>query len=90
MSLFKKSFEAYREFFTLQTLEKIKIDQLQKYNKALEAEKSSVETNPRVIFYKAIENCKPLMGLAVVKKGGKNYQVRQLFIIEGSVRYHHV
>ncbi|XP_033630121.1 28S ribosomal protein S7, mitochondrial-like isoform X1 [Asterias rubens] len=58
-----------------ETLEKIKIDQLQKYNKALEAEKSSVETNPRVIFYKAIENCKPLMGLAVVKKGGKNYQV---------------
>ncbi|XP_022080524.1 28S ribosomal protein S7, mitochondrial-like [Acanthaster planci] len=57
------------------TLEKVKREQLVKYNKAPEAERSSVEINPRVIFLKAIENCKPLMGLAVVKKGGKNYQV---------------
>ncbi|XP_038068330.1 28S ribosomal protein S7, mitochondrial-like [Patiria miniata] len=57
------------------TMENVKREQILKYNKAPEVEKSSIETDPRVIFYKAIENCKPLMGLAVVKKGGKNYQV---------------
>ena len=41
-------------------------------------DKSSLETSPRVIFMKAIENCKPSMGLVTIKRGGKNYQVLNL------------
>lgn len=57
------------------TFEIIKTKQVENYNRAAEAEKSSLETNPRVIFMKAIENCKPSMGLVTIKRGGKNYQV---------------
>ena len=53
----------------------MKTRQVEKYNRAAEADKSSLETNPRVIFKRAIENCKPSMGLVTVKRGGKNYQV---------------
>ena len=56
-------------------MELVKKEQLKKYHDAAETEKASIETNPRVVFAKAVENCKPLMGLAVVKKGGRNYQV---------------
>ncbi|XP_041473985.1 28S ribosomal protein S7, mitochondrial-like [Lytechinus variegatus] len=57
------------------TFEIIKSKQVEKYNKASEMDKSSLETNPRVIFTKAIENCKPSLGLVTIKRGGKNYQV---------------
>ncbi|XP_034047192.1 28S ribosomal protein S7, mitochondrial [Thalassophryne amazonica] len=63
-----------RELMT-QTLELIKRKQLEKYHKAPEGQKNEIECNPYVIFHKALENCKPVVGLMVVKKSGKAYQV---------------
>ncbi|XP_071505345.1 small ribosomal subunit protein uS7m-like [Diadema antillarum] len=57
------------------TFELIKSKQVEKYNRAPESERSSVETNPRVIFTRAIENSMPSMGLVTIQRGGKNYQV---------------
>ncbi|XP_071964656.1 small ribosomal subunit protein uS7m-like [Antedon mediterranea] len=53
----------------------IKKIQYSKYLKADEESKSSIELNPSKIFNKAIENCKPLIGLTSIKRGGKSYQV---------------
>ncbi|XP_078510646.1 small ribosomal subunit protein uS7m [Lissotriton helveticus] len=58
-----------------QTLEEIKRKQLEKYYKAPEEERSSVECNPYTIFHKALENCQPIIGLASIQRGGKSYQV---------------
>ncbi|KAI4900795.1 hypothetical protein NFI96_026297, partial [Prochilodus magdalenae] len=63
-----------REIMT-QTLETIKRKQVEKFHKAPAAEKEAVECNPYTIFRQAIENCKPVIGLASIQKGGKNYQV---------------
>ncbi|KAM4664257.1 small ribosomal subunit protein uS7m [Discoglossus pictus] len=57
------------------TLEQIKRIQLEKYYKAPEEERSSIECNPYTIIHKAIENCKPIIGLTSILKGGKSYQV---------------
>lgn len=58
------------------TFENIKRMQLQKYNKAeTEEEKSKIETNPLTILHKAIENCRPLLNVAPIKRGGVKYQV---------------
>lgn len=57
------------------TLESIKRKQVEKYHKAPQAEKETIECNPRVIFHQALENCKPVVGLASIQKGGKSYQV---------------
>lgn len=62
--------------FSFQTLEHIKRKQVEKYHKAPEGEKEAIECNPYVIFHKAMENCKPIVGLASIQKGGKSYQVR--------------
>ncbi|KAJ8923202.1 hypothetical protein NQ315_001756 [Exocentrus adspersus] len=59
-----------------QTFETIKRIQIEKYHKCKNDEdKSKIELNPRVIFYKAIENCKPVMQLTPIKRGGVRYQV---------------
>ncbi|XP_063327801.1 small ribosomal subunit protein uS7m [Pelmatolapia mariae] len=63
-----------REIMT-QTLENIKKKQVEKYHKASEGEREAIECNPYTIFHQALENCKPVVGLASIQKGGKYYQV---------------
>ncbi|PKU34203.1 28s ribosomal protein mitochondrial [Limosa lapponica baueri] len=58
------------------TLEAIKRKQLQKYHKAPEDEKETIECNPYVIFHQALKNCQPIIGLSSVTKGGKTYQCK--------------
>ncbi|KAK5856390.1 hypothetical protein PBY51_007991 [Eleginops maclovinus] len=57
------------------TLENIKRKQVEKYHKAPEGKKEEIECNPYAIFHQALENCKPVVGLASIQKGGKFYQV---------------
>lgn len=61
--------------FTPQTLENIKRKQVEKYHKASEGKKEEIECNPYAIFHQALDNCKPVIGLASIQKGGKFYQV---------------
>ncbi|NP_001354999.1 mitochondrial ribosomal protein S7 S homeolog [Xenopus laevis] len=58
-----------------QTLEQIKRTQLEKYYKAPEEEKASIECNPYIIFHQALHNCQPIIGLTSILRGGKSYQV---------------
>ncbi|XP_053299067.1 28S ribosomal protein S7, mitochondrial [Pleuronectes platessa] len=58
-----------------QTLESIKRKQVEKYHKTPQGKKEEIECNPYTIFHKALDNCKPVVGLASVQKGGKYYQV---------------
>ncbi|XP_064843023.1 small ribosomal subunit protein uS7m [Oncorhynchus masou masou] len=58
-----------------QTLENMKRKQVEKYHKAPEGKKAEIECNPYAIFHQALENCKPVIGLASIQKGGKFYQV---------------
>lgn len=51
---------------------------MEKYHKAPEGKKEEIECNPYTIFHQALENCKPVVGLASIQKGGKFYQVRQI------------
>lgn len=54
----------------------IKRIQLERYHLAKsDEEKESIELNPRVLLHQAIENCRPLMRLVNVKRGGTNYKV---------------
>ncbi|RZC33713.1 28S ribosomal protein S7, mitochondrial, partial [Asbolus verrucosus] len=56
--------------------ENIKRIQLEKYHKcASEEDKQKIELNPRVIFHQAVENCKPILNLTPIKRGGVRYQV---------------
>ncbi|XP_072225873.1 small ribosomal subunit protein uS7m [Leuresthes tenuis] len=63
-----------REIMT-QTMENIKKKQVEKYHKAAVGKKEEIECNPYAIFHQALENCKPVVGLASIQKGGKYYQV---------------
>ncbi|NP_001187458.1 28S ribosomal protein S7, mitochondrial [Ictalurus punctatus] len=58
-----------------QTLEAMKRRQVERYHRSSPAEKEAIECNPYAIFHQAIENCKPIIGLASIQKGGRNYQV---------------
>ncbi|NP_001086729.1 28S ribosomal protein S7, mitochondrial precursor [Xenopus laevis] len=58
-----------------QTLEQIKRTQLEKYYKAPEEERASIECNPYTIFHQALHNCQPIIGLTSILRGGKSYQV---------------
>ncbi|XP_044253347.1 28S ribosomal protein S7, mitochondrial [Tribolium madens] len=59
-----------------QAFENIKRIQLEKYHKCQDPEeKAQIELDPRVIFHKAVENCKPIMNLTPIKRGGVRYQV---------------
>lgn len=62
---------------SVQTLETIKRRQVEKYLKSPAAKRDEVECNPYAIFHQALENCKPIIGLASVQKGGKFYQVSE-------------
>lgn len=55
--------------------EQIKRMQLERYHLADEDEKPDIELNPRVLFHRAVENCRPLLKLTPVKRGGITYQV---------------
>lgn len=58
------------------TMYKIKLKQVEKLNKATtEQEKAKIETDPVKIMLKAFDNCKPILKLTPVKKGGITYQV---------------
>ncbi|XP_042688891.1 28S ribosomal protein S7, mitochondrial isoform X2 [Centrocercus urophasianus] len=57
-----------------QTLENIKRKQLEKYHRAPDDEKETVECNPYVIFHQALKNCQPIIGLSNITRGGKTYQ----------------
>lgn len=56
-------------------LENIKRIQLERYNLADGEEKDKIETNPLKIFHQAVENCRPLLQLTPIKRGGVTYQV---------------
>jgi small subunit ribosomal protein S7 len=63
-------------------LETVKRIQVQKYNKETDPEaKSKIELNPLKVFYAAVENCKPVLQLTPVKRGGATYQVFNLKLI---------
>ncbi|XP_050425117.1 28S ribosomal protein S7, mitochondrial [Adelges cooleyi] len=58
------------------TFEKIKRIQLEKYNRETDIEKKyQITIDPVIILKKAIANCKPLLKLTPVKRGGSYYQV---------------
>ncbi|XP_037113582.1 28S ribosomal protein S7, mitochondrial [Syngnathus acus] len=63
-----------REIMT-ETLEQIKRKQVEKYHKAPEGKREEIECNPYAIFHQALDNCKPVVGLSNIQKGGKYYQV---------------
>lgn len=56
--------------------ENIKRKQIERYHLATTAEeKAKIILNPKEILHKAIENCKPLLQLTPIKRGGITYQV---------------
>lgn len=55
--------------------ENIKRIQLERYNLAEGDEKLKIETNPLNILHAAVENCRPLLQLTPIKRGGSTYQV---------------
>ncbi|ESN94230.1 hypothetical protein HELRODRAFT_69008, partial [Helobdella robusta] len=58
------------------TFENVKLTQIERFNKAqTDFEKESIELNPVNIFNKAINNCKPLLNIKKIKRGGVMYQV---------------
>lgn len=58
-----------------ETFAKIKRIQLGKYHEASEEERKDIILNPLEVFHMAVENCKPIMTLTPIKKGGITYQV---------------
>jgi len=59
-----------------QTFRNLKLMQLEKYHRAsTDFERESIEIDPRKILHQAVENCKPLLVLQKVKRGGVLYQV---------------
>ncbi|KAG7245692.1 hypothetical protein CRUP_004215, partial [Coryphaenoides rupestris] len=56
------------------TLEHMKRKQVEKYHKAPQSKKDKIECNPYTIFHQAMENCKPVIGLVSIQRGGKFYQ----------------
>lgn len=53
--------------------------QIENYHKATtDAEKAMVVTDPLKVFHGAVENCKPLLILKTIVKGGSGYRVREI------------
>lgn len=70
-------------YFGLQVLENIKMKQIENYHKATtDAEKAMVVTDPLKVFHGAVENCKPLLILKTIVKGGSGYRVREIIKVE--------
>uniref|UniRef100_A0A182JVL6 Small ribosomal subunit protein uS7m n=1 Tax=Anopheles christyi TaxID=43041 RepID=A0A182JVL6_9DIPT len=56
--------------------ENIKRLQLERYHLSeSEEEKAKLELNPRKLLHQAVENCRPLLQLTPIKRGGVRYQV---------------
>lgn len=55
--------------------EKVKRIQLERYHKSSAEDKNNIELSPKKIFYKAVSNCKPILALTPIKRGGVKYQV---------------
>ncbi|KAH7967102.1 hypothetical protein HPB49_022693 [Dermacentor silvarum] len=54
----------------------VKRIQLTKYNRATDEDtKRKIECNPVTILHKALENCRPVVELSPIKRGGITYQV---------------
>ncbi|XP_063995783.1 small ribosomal subunit protein uS7m [Diachasmimorpha longicaudata] len=58
-----------------EAFEKIKRAQLERYHKATPEERVKIILSPRKILHVAVANCKPVMELMSMKKGGSNYRV---------------
>lgn len=58
-----------------QTFEGVKRLQLERYHKAKDDEKNSIELDPFVVFHRAVDNCTPILHLIGCRKGGITYQV---------------
>ncbi len=57
-------------------MENIKLIQIEKWHKAKsDEEREMIELDPKKIFHKALENCKPLLITQKVKRGGVIYTV---------------
>lgn len=63
--------------------------QIEKYNKTEDETKNTIECNPVKIFYDAITNCKPVLGLTPIKRGGIVYQVTFLMFLMIKTIYYH-
>ncbi|XP_055336622.1 28S ribosomal protein S7, mitochondrial-like [Paramacrobiotus metropolitanus] len=57
------------------TYEIMKREQLEKYRNADEAQKEKIELNPTRMLLTAINNCKPVLCLTGIRRGGIVYQV---------------
>ena len=66
------------------TYEKIKRTQLEKYHKADDEVKQTIELSPRKILHSAVENCTPVLYLEGIKRGGIKYQVKFVFTFSSS------
>ncbi|CAH1390415.1 unnamed protein product [Nezara viridula] len=59
-----------------QSLQQVKRIQIQRYHKEMDPdEKAKIVLDPLKVFHAAVENCKPLLKLTPVKRGGATYQV---------------
>jgi len=60
----------------LKTLENVKLTQIEKFHKAKsDFERESIKLDPKKVMQQAVENCKPLLILKQVHRGGVVYQV---------------
>jgi small subunit ribosomal protein S7 len=58
------------------TLYQVKLRQVEKLNKAkTQEQKNEIEANPINVFVTALDNCKPLLKIISMKRGGISYQV---------------
>ncbi|XP_078040234.1 mitochondrial ribosomal protein S7 [Augochlora pura] len=55
--------------------EHIKMMQLELYNNSNPKQKESILLDPKEVFYRAVENCTPMLQLQIIRKGGITYQV---------------
>ncbi|KAE8742720.1 hypothetical protein FOCC_FOCC011752 [Frankliniella occidentalis] len=58
-----------------EAFEKIKRAQVRKYHLANDSAKLKIPTNPLEIFHQALQNCKPVLTVTPVKRGGVVYKV---------------
>ncbi|XP_054282654.1 28S ribosomal protein S7, mitochondrial-like isoform X2 [Macrosteles quadrilineatus] len=64
------------QILMLKCFERIKRIQVKRYHKQEDpVERAKIEVDPLKIFHAAVENCKPLLQLTAVKRGGATYQV---------------
>ncbi|KAL5018646.1 hypothetical protein ScPMuIL_004368 [Solemya velum] len=55
--------------------ENIKRIQIENYHKAADEVKQDIELDPLKIFHQAVDNCKPILVLTKIQKGGVRYEV---------------